>query len=235
MLQIAICDDEITDLKYIKETLERKLIETDISSELKIFNNAEELINSEVVFDVIFLDIDMPNLNGFETAKILNEKMSNCELVFVTNHEEFVFKAYKFKAIGYIRKRFFKEEIEDTIDSILQRVSQKNISIALDSGNKIQYINLSDVTYVQSDDHYIYIYFLNSNRILHRENISCFDEKYSGYGMIKIHNRYIVNYKFIQSIERNSVVLTNGTNLPISRKNINSVKEKMQFFSRRMQ
>jgi two-component system LytT family response regulator len=59
------------------------------------------VVVSELNFDVIFLDIDMPNFDGFETAKILNEK-ANCELVFVTNHEEFVFKAYKFKAINCV-------------------------------------------------------------------------------------------------------------------------------------
>jgi DNA-binding LytR/AlgR family response regulator len=203
-------------------------------NEIKTFNNASALVNSELNFDVIFLDIDMPNFDGFETAKILNEKANNCELVFVTNHEEFVFKAYKFKAIGYIRKRFFKEEIKDTFDSVLQRISQKNISLELNLGDKIQYIKFADIIYVKSSDHYIYI-FNNSDKILYRENINSFEDKYSGYGMIRTHNRYIVNYKFIQSIERSSVILTDGTTLPISRKNINSVKEKMQFFSRRMQ
>ena len=106
-LNIAICDDNETDIKYIGKIIKKEFAAHNINCELSLHTDAKSLldVNQSQPFDVIFLDLDMPRLNGMDAASQLNKSNSAAEIIFVTNHDELVYKAYKFKALGFIRKK----------------------------------------------------------------------------------------------------------------------------------
>lgn len=235
ILKIAVCDDNIDDLKYIGMAVKNAFQSYNIICELNNYTSAKQLLrdNADQPFGAIFLDLDMPEVGGMEAAEKINEIGAATEIIFVTNHDELVYKAFKFRAIGFIRKKFLDKEINEVIKVLADGINMKqHYLIFSDRGSEKKYC-VNDVIYMQSDDHYVDIITQNKKHTV-RVSLNDIEKKYLQYGFIRIHSRYLVNYRYIYSIEKNTVVLDNNKQLPLSRSKINSTKEAFQFFSRRL-
>ncbi|MCD7839673.1 MAG: LytTR family DNA-binding domain-containing protein [Erysipelotrichaceae bacterium] len=234
-MKIAVCDDNINDLKYIGIAVKKAFQANSIMCELNSYTSAKQLLadNANQPFDAIFLDLDMPEINGMEAAERINEIGTVTEIIFVTNHDELVYEAFKFRAIGFIRKKFLDKEINEIIKVLIDDINLKqHYLIFFDSGSEKKCC-VNDVIYMQSDDHYVDI-ITNNKKITVRTSLNDIEKKYSQYGFIRIHSRYLVNYRYIFSIEKNAVILDNNCQLSLSRSKITSTKEAFQFFSRRI-
>lgn len=234
-MNIAICDDNKADLEYIEKIVYQSFTKNKIICNVKKYTNAGNLLeaNKNQLFDVIFLDLDMPKISGMEAASHLNKLNESTEIVFITNHDELVYKAYRFKALGFIRKKFLDIEIDEIVESLIESINMKNKYLILcDSGTEIKY-NITDIIYMQSDDHYVDIFSTNRKNSV-RDSLNNLERMYSQYGFIRIHSRYLVNYRYIYSIERSTVVLNDMQQLPMSRSRTIAVKEAFQLFSRRL-
>jgi DNA-binding LytR/AlgR family response regulator len=235
MFNIIICDDSVEDLSYIERHLRKGLEDKKQNAEISTFTDPQTLLirlcSGALAADVVFVDIDMPNMNGIEFAQKLNEICPAIETVFITNHDEFVYKAYRCKAIGFIRKKDIDTEMSEVIDVICQHLLRKNKKIIIEeSGCEIP-VSVLDIIYVKSDNHYVELFTTSGKRVL-RNNINSFEKEYSLFGFIRVHIRYIVNIRFIQAIEKRTVLLTNKEQIPISRNKSAFVKEQYQFYSR---
>ncbi len=106
MIRIAVVDDQKNDLAYIKKGIGKQLDLRNIKYKLYLYIDASKLLqdNENDPFDVVFLDIDMPQLTGMDAAESINNISPKTIIVFVTNHDELVYKAYRFKAVGFVRK-----------------------------------------------------------------------------------------------------------------------------------
>ncbi len=234
MIRIAIVDDEENDLYYIEKKIEYHLYSKNVSFKYTLYTNADALLKHQETtpFDVIFLDIDMPMISGMDAAARLNQIDSKSLIVFVTNYDELVFKAFKFKAIGFIRKKKFEEEIDEILDTILIELEKINHVIQLTEAGAIIKIDLFDIRYVKSSDHYVEFHFDGKYKTIRRK-LDEIQEQIEDYGFIRIHSRYLVNYRYIFSIEKTTVVMSDNLQLPLSRNRIEYAKEKFQIYSRR--
>lgn len=234
-MKIAVCDDNANDLKYIGMALKKAFQDNNITCELNNYTSAKQLLtdNSNQPFDAIFLDLDMPEINGMEAAEKINEIGAVTEIIFVTNHDELVYKAFKFRAIGFIRKKFLDREINEIIKVLVDDINLKQHYLIFSDGGSEKKYCVSDIIYMQSDDHYVDI-ITNNKKSTVRTSLNDIEKKYFQYGFIRIHSRYLVNYRYIYSIEKSTVVLDNNCQLPLSRSKVNSTKEAFQFFSRRI-
>jgi DNA-binding LytR/AlgR family response regulator len=233
MLNIAICDDNKNDLNNLKKHIESILEGKQIKNVVTCMLNAALLLETikTTSFDVVFLDIDIPEMSGFELSSAITSADINTEIVFVTNHDEFVFKTHRYKPIGFIRKKYLSDEIGEIIDIVLAAINRKNVKLTISTAKGTKTLNLSDIIYAKSDSHYVDL-FTESGKETLRESLSVFEEKYTKLGFIRVHNRFLVNFRFIYSIEKSEVVLQNKTKIPISRKHYESVKERYMEFSR---
>ena len=234
-MNIAICDDNETDIKYIKKIVKNEFDSHNINCELSLYTDARSLLqaNQSQPFDVIFLDLDMPDLNGMEAASHLNKLNSATEIIFVTNHDELVYKAYRFKALGFIRKKYLETEISEILEVLIESINTRQQYITFsDSGVEIKCL-ISDIMYMQSDDHYVDIITTTKKHTL-RDSLNNIENLYVHFGFIRVHSRYLVNFRYIYSIEKNTIVLNNKHQLPISRSKTAAVKEAFQFYSRRI-
>lgn len=234
-MKIAICDDNNSDLMYIYKNIENTFINRNVSCDFTLYTDVNKFLNDNFAspFDVVFLDIDMPEMNGLEVATRINKLGINTEIVFVTNHDELVYKAYKFKALGFIRKKYLSVEANEILNSIIESVNSRCKYIIIhDSGIDYKF-NINDIIYMQSDDHYVDIFSKDKKNTI-RNNLNNIEKQFSQYGFIRIHSRYLVNYRYIFSVEKNAVILIDRQQLPLSRSKSTSVKQSLQFFSRRM-
>lgn len=234
-MNIAICDDNPADLEYMTKIIYQAFDHNRIICNMKTYTNAGDLLEANQIqlFDVVFLDLDMPEMSGMEAAAQLNKLHEATEIVFITNHDELVYKAYRFKALGFIRKKFLNIEIDEIVEALIESINAKEKYIIFcGTGYETKY-NINDILYMRSDDHYIDIFSVNKKESL-RGSLNHIEKNYSQYGFIRIHSRYLVNYRYIYSIEKNTVVLNDLQQLPMSRSRVKAVKEAFQLFSRRI-
>ncbi|MCL2071954.1 MAG: LytTR family DNA-binding domain-containing protein [Oscillospiraceae bacterium] len=235
MIRIAVCDDHESEVAIVSQNVRTILKKMNIRHDIKAFTDANALLcdNRESAFDVVFLDLDMPQISGMDAASKINEHNSSTEIVFVTNHDELVYKAFRFKALGFIRKKHLETEIAEIIKILLEHIMRKRKYIIIRNSGVDKKININDIIYMKSDTHYIDIYTSTGKEVL-RRSLNDIEEEYSSYGFIRIHVRYLVNYRYIYSIEKNTIILNDRKQLPLSRSKIKDVKDSFQFFLRRV-
>ena len=236
MINCIIVEDELPareELKYfLNEEKEIKLIE-EFESPLDTLNFLEK--NK---IDVVFLDINMPDMNGINLGKIISKIYPEVKIIFITAYKDYAVDAFEVKAFDYLLKPYSEERIRNllkslvstkSVDNILNRnTSLKKITINMDE--KIYVLSLNDVDYIEANEKETLI-FANKKRYVSKIKISKWEEMLEGYNFYRCHRSYIINLDKIVEIEQwfNSswiIKLKNySTTIPVSRNNIKELKE----------
>ena len=192
--------------------------------------------------DLIFLDIQMPKITGFEMLELIDEPPA---IIFTTAFDEYAIKAFEANAADYLLKPFTKERFDKAMQQILSQ--QKNATAAVletasqssattnrivvkDNG-KIKIIPVSQVQYLEAADDYVKIY-ATEGIFLKKKTMQFFEDSLPAKDFIRIHRSYIVNSAFINRIdlhekESYTVILKTGGNLPVSKTGYRKLKEEL--------
>lgn len=228
MLKIAIVDDETESLTYINLKVKQIFFKRKIEIKTNMFTSGEQLIkklfDDKVYFDVVFLDVQMPNQIGMEIAKTIRSKYNDILIVFVTSFDNYVFEAFDYDATAYIRKDEFDEKIESTVDRIVSKINMNSKEIVFSNSEGKYHISPKDIMYFESLNHSIYIHDCKNRVIKITNSLNQLEQEFSIYNFIRIHSGYLVNLKYVYSIENISIVLSNGSILPVSRHRLKEVK-----------
>jgi two-component response regulator len=236
VINCIIVEDELPareELKYfLNEEKEIKLIE-EFESPLDTLNFLEKNM-----IDVVFLDINMPDMNGINLGKIISKIHPEVKIIFITAYKDYAVDAFEVKAFDYLLKPYSEERIRNllkslvstkNVDNILNRnTSLKKITINMDE--KIYVLSLTDVDYIEANEKETLI-FANKKRYVSKIKISKWEEMLEGYNFYRCHRSYIINLDKIVEIEQwfNSswiIKLKNySTTIPVSRNNIKELKE----------
>jgi two-component system, LytTR family, response regulator len=234
------------------ESLARDLIKSYLKdySSLEIIGECEngfdgiKMIN-EFHPDLIFLDIQMPKINGFEMLELLDEKPVT---IFATAFNEFAIKAFEMNAIDYLLKPFSKERFKTALDKAVEKIKskengsqsiskivehvQKNIEIlervVVKSGSKIHVVPIDQINYLEAQDDYVMLY-TNDKKHLKQSTMSYFEEHLDNNQFVRIHRSYIVKIDQIAQLELYSkesylLILKNGNKLPVSKSGYTKLK-----------
>lgn len=228
MVRFAVCDDEQDMIDCISEKLR---IYYPGKCEIKTYIDGTILISDcrRDRFDAIFLDIGMPGLNGIELAQKIRENDKYVKIVFVTNKEELAYMGYKCGAFRYVRKRNLEQELRETAESLKEYFDSLSETIFLKTP-------IGEVTRPIKKIKYFEVYGHDVNVVCNeQEEKVCgtmkeYDTKLRNSGFIRVHKSYLVNYRYIDSIEKNDIKLKCGKKLPLSRNRVGEVRKKMQEF-----
>ncbi len=234
MIRIAIVDDDEIILNQVYQMVVKLFPE---NVKIDKFTRSSDFLENEEInkHDVIFLDIDMPKINGFELAGYLNVINSDIKIIFVSNLEHLVFQSFKFKPFRFVRKSKIQNDITSAINdyqSEMRKVS--DISYFQTAELKISILT-SDIMYFESMGHEIYVQTINDKIKLKRDHINeitmkTLTIKYTQKGFIRIHKSFLVNYKYIYKINRKDIVLKDGSNISINPHKMNEIKNTYQNF-----
>ena len=220
MLRIGICDDVYDARLVLRSALERVLEQRRIEGQFFEFSSGEGLLHwldkHAGELDLIFLDMEMGELDGMETARRLRSADPGLQLVFVTGYADHVFEGYSVGALGYLLKPPKTEQLEEVL-SRAQAALYRNLDLAYvcRSGDTHYRIPLGNILYFVSD----------------RRQVTCVTtgREYTFYGkldavaaavgsgFVRLHQRYLVRAAAVDRVEGSEAVLTDGTRLPISR------------------
>ncbi len=193
--------------------------------------------------DLLFLDIQMPKINGFEMLELLDEHPS---VIFTTAFDEYAIKAFETSAVDYLLKPFTRERFDKAMEKWLQsegklaekvpaigEIAQKQPDegsrIVVKDGGTIQIIPTSDVVYIEAYDDYVKIH-TDKRYFLKKKTMNYYEQALSSTDFIRIHRSYIINVNYltrIDAFEKNSyrATMTNQAQVPISRSAYSDLKE----------
>ncbi len=219
-MKIVIVDDDNNSLERLKNSLINNY--GDYIESVSGYNNPLSFIDSKIEFDLLFLDIEMPEMTGIELSK--NKSLLGANIVFVTARESLVFEAYnETNAIGFIRKQHLNEDLS----IIMQKLTKKDnssASIIVKREKGIIKLSYEDILYIENQSNNIIIRTCHGT-YSKRYKISDIENELSNSSFIRCHSGFIVNLKYIEYIGDKDITLDNGEKIPISRKRIKSVKE----------
>lgn len=239
MIKAFIVDDEPLAREVVKKHLQKY---TDIVLVGEANDGFEALkLIPEVKPDLLFLDIQMPKINGFELLELLSE---NPSVIFTTAFDEFALKAFEVNALDYLLKPFSEERFDTAVskkrDSELKHEVKRDIPlqiiheqnrIVVKDGTEIKIIPIDEVDYIEAYDDYVKIY-QGKKYILKKQTMNHFEQVLPKDQFIRIHRSYILNVNQltkIESYEKNSYVaiLKSGTSIPISRSSYSDLKSRL--------
>lgn len=234
MIKIAIRDDEKYYLDKIEKGIKDNLYFQGISQyEINTYSSGQEFYrkaetNGLLEYDVIFLGINVAQINGLEIAEKIREKDSNVLLVFVTAFMEHSLEGYKFEATRFLIKSKLDDMLPECVETIIRKLKMQ--------GNQISFTFLEGEKELFRDQ----IYFIESQKhklIFHIEEpklvqyslygkLDHVEDELSQFGFLRIHKSYLVNLKEIKEIANYKVKLKDGKILPVPREKYQRVKEK---------
>lgn len=229
MFNVSICDDSKYDIDKIKNALgmfsKRKHVELSISE----FSNPEMLmyeIEDGKIADIFILDVEMPNMDGFELADKIREHTETSIIIFLTSHDEMTSMGYKSKALRYVIKLNLERDIEEALDSAIAEISNVNDkTITLHHYNDYWRIAYKDIICVTRISRQLVITTRLLGDITDNRGIKEFFDMLSDNRFLFVDRSCFVNIDYISQIKGYSLKLTDGQILPISRRSLQNVKQ----------
>lgn len=235
MLQTILVDDDESNLSSLSEKLNKHCPQIKI---VALCNNAQEGITKIEALgpDVVFLDIEMPVMNGFVMLQQLVNK--NFELIFVTAYDHYAIKAIKYSALDYLVKPVDIEELklavlkaaanrqkispDSQVDLLLEYLQKKEPQrISIPTAEGLQFVNLTDIIYLEASNNYTFIFLSSSQKFLVSRTLKDFEDLLPADKFLRIHHSHIINKTFVDRYirgEGGQVVMQNGTVLDVSKR-----------------
>lgn len=217
MINIVICDNNAPFLNTLKQYFNKYKSEHKIKIKLTLFNNGEDLINNYCfAFNIIFLDILIPGMDGITVAKKIRKSDSRVVIIFLTSTLKYSLMGYSVRAANYVMKpvsyKKFKIELDKAI-SYCNEIDQQFIAIKNATGIYKIYVN--EISFIETCNHRTLIH-------TKKKDITCFhnmkklEKDLQDFGFIRCHSSYIVNISYIESIEKLLITLISSEQIPIS-------------------
>lgn len=248
MIRCILIDDESNSLEMMEWLLKTYCPQVKIEA---MCNAAEKGIEAINKFrpDVVFLDIEMPHMNGFTMLEQFDKLFF--DVVFCTAYDQFAIKAFRYSALNYLLKPVDPEDLKETIkrleekrsapspgqiELLLQNIKQTNKPtvqrIALTTGDGMIFVSTSEILYCQAESNYTSVVLAGGKKILVSKVLKEIDEALAGSDFFRIHNSFLININHIKKFVRGDggyVIMEDGTNVSISR---GRRQEFMELFSK---
>jgi two-component system, LytTR family, response regulator len=236
MLTAIIIDDELRGRSALRQKLKDYCPQIEILGEA---GNGEEGLRllEHIDPDIVFLDIEMPRMNGFEMLHHVHKK--NFHLIFTTAYDQYAIKAIRYAAFDYLLKPIDIEELraavkkaaqQRTLNNTFERLEalEQNLSskhqlqkIAIPTMEGLLFFNLADIIYLQADSNYTNIYFTDHPNLIASKTLLDFEEFLPSEMFFRTHNSYIVNLHFIKRYVKGDggqIEMQNGHFVDVSRR-----------------
>jgi len=237
MIKAVIIDDEKDSIDTLKWKLENYCPDVSVISSFEKPADGVSYLKKNPI-DLLFLDIEMPMLTGFDVLEELGRDIS-FDIIFITAYDNFGIQAVKFSALDYLLKPVQNKELKEAIDKHLKKTQQKipseqidlllnNVQaerkgkrgrIALASKESIEFVDPNDIVVCEANSNYTNVYLVEGRKRVISKTLKDFEELLPPAIFLRIHKSYIVNRNFIINyLKKGDVVLSDDARIPVSRR-----------------
>lgn len=219
-LEIGICDDSIEDLKKIQSVFHQCMLEFGENNFfLHVYSSGKSMCEDSKnrTFDLVFIDWEMPEVDGFDLAQRLYMENSEIKLAFVSNHENMVFEAYEYTPFWFVRKRCIEKDMRKAMQKYFDMTAAAQIHYKIEGGFGSRYVRLDKVMYVESNKHTLMIRMSDQTSFMVYKSLQSLQQEWIKYGFIRTHKSYLVNCKYIKEVGIRTIRRLDGTELDMSK------------------
>ena len=217
MIYIAICDDEKYMSGYIRTMVFSFFRKKNREINLRTFLSGRELLAYDGQIDILFLDIQMKDMDGMETARKLRAGKFRGFLVFITVLKEMVFQSFEVHAYDYLVKPVDEKQFEKTMERLYASMCSASVdSMLVQKGYESRIIPKDEIVFCEIIDRKIYLNLASGEVLDYYERIEHLEEKLDSY-FFRCHRSYLINLKHLKGYKNGTAYMDNGREVPISR------------------
>lgn len=214
-MKILICDDEQTYLNTLRIHVEEYMQNHHILYTITALSDPMELMEEDAVFDLAFLDIQMPGVDGLTLAKQLRQRNSRLALFFVTNYDEYQDDAMDLQAFRFFEKPFEVHRLYAGLDKAMEYIDGAYVDIYLSEDGIQQRVIADDILYVTRSGRRISI-VTTGQEFCARDKFDALCEKLPQLFFYPVHKSFLVNLHYVERYSYTELLLTNGSRIPIA-------------------
>ena len=225
-MRIAVCDDEEKFRNQARDMVDKLAGSLDVV--VDAYSDGNQLLAAfdKKPYDVLFLDIEMPAMDGITLAKKLRERSDSIYIVFLTGHVEYALEGYEVNALRYLTKPVQEEKLREVLRFVMdQNTSKKQLMIKEDGEELL--LNIADIVYFEAQNQYVMIYTTDGEHLV-RYNIGDFEEQLKADGFFRVHRGYLISLAKVKKLVKSEVLMDGGNgevSVPVSRSNVKPLKE----------
>lgn len=234
-MRILVCDDE---QRYCQIVNEYILSNFDENSEgvIETFNSAKALVSFCLKNepDILFLDIELGDMNGIELAKYLRSEFPALIIVYITNHPDYVFSCFETEPLIFLRKPIDKTEFNKTFQRIIKKYTKIHKCIPIKWQNDSVNLEIKDICYIEGYNRHLVFHLYNGDCY---EIVGKINEIYKSlkvHGFVKSHQGFVVNMLHIKDFGESEIYMKNGETILMSvRKRLKTKETYSDYINRR--
>jgi len=232
-MRIAVCDDEALFRDKIVEYIGKRYNDIDIV--INGFSSGEEFLNhyekGHTNYEMIFLDIEMKQLDGIMTAKKIRKINEDVPIVFLTSHNEFASVGYEVSAFRFLIKPVEENKLIEAIEGVKKQILKMKTILVHQKDNDIL-LKTKNIIYIEAHDKEIYIHTIDKCYI-ERRNLNEIEDELKQDGFFRTHRGYLVNLSYVREYDAKEVILENNEIILISRLKFKRFKESLYLHIKR--
>lgn len=238
MYYIALCDDNVEFLSMLNDMLEKEFGEI-VSPKYKIafekFNSGRSLLDfaKKQKISVLFLDIDMPEMTGFDVAKVLGNENKDMLIIFVSAYDNFVYESFDYSPFQFIRKSRLPNDLKKIVTRINDKLFAPIKHIELQLLDESVNIDIKKILYFESEKNYYSVHLMGGEKLIGRGTMNSIEEKVKGLDFYRIHSGFVVNLEHAGRINHDGFLTVGHTQIPISQKRMKDFKKAYSEYARR--
>lgn len=227
MFSIALCEDNSLQREELKKNLEEVLTPLGIQYEILTFEKGEELLDAYPKnLDLLFLDIQMGNLTGMDTAREIRKYDDKVEIIFITALWEYIQKGYEVRAFRYLIKPVkFKELKEQVIPCVNNIIEKRYAYIRVKEKDNLLNIKIEDILFIETFERKVLIHTKNEDYLV-KLSMNKLEKGLGNKGFFRCHTSYIINLLRVEEIKKDSVIIGKDI-IPVSKHRIKNLKIKL--------
>lgn len=216
-VQIAVCDDERSELSYLNGLVSRWASLSGQEAEISVFESAEAFLfayEENKTYDILLLDIEMGEMDGVSLARKIRTANEAIQIIFITGYSEYISEGYEVAALHYLMKPVQQEKLFEVLNRAMQKLSKNERAVFLQLSDEMVRIPIYEIRYLEVQRNYVTIHGKQDYTV--KKTLGEF-EKELDERFFRTGRSYILNLNYIERVTRTQVFLNDGSTLPLPR------------------
>lgn len=232
MYRIGICDDEKSTCSQIEEMVETYLKQCGLDGEIDVFYSGEELKKYYLErnqFDLLFLDIELPGLNGVDVGQYVRQELEDetADIVYISSKTHYAMQLFQCRPLDFLVKPVTYRSVSHVIELMIKRTGLRKELFEYISDRTVRKIQVRNIMYFFSENKSIHMVLNTGEEKCFNGKLDEIMEQLPSVGFLRIHKSYLINHDYVSEYLPDQVRMTNGHKLCISKSQRKEVQDKL--------
>lgn len=233
-MNVLVCDDENTNLEMLEKHIREYAAAHCLKANIFATDCSKEILTNDTVYDLAFLDIQMPEIDGITIAKELKERNEKVVIFFVTAFDEYQDEAMDLRAFRFFEKPFNVQRLYASLDKALQYIDETYIDLFLYNDGEDKKILVDDIVYIRRDNRKVILLTRDGTEYVTRRDLNQWIEELPNTFFYQVHKSFLVNLHYITKNSYSVIWLNDNIRIPVaSRKQVDFHKYWFKYLKRR--